>query len=115
MKSVSKETEEERREAEQFRFHTGRGLSSAYHAPATTACDASRGDWGNGSMATTGGVGELYAKGLGKWRMYKVQFPEGPQVFKLWFDIFDYVILMLEWVLQSSWETQAKCGCELSL
>ncbi len=68
MKSVSKETEEERREAEQFRFHTGRGLSSA-HAPATTACDASRGDWGNGNMATghlRGGVGELYAKGLGK-------------------------------------------------
>lgn len=43
------ETEEERREAEALRFHTSRGLSSAYHAPATTACDASRGDWGAGT------------------------------------------------------------------
>ena len=41
------ETEEERREAEAFRFHTGRGLSSGL-APATTACDATRGDWQGG-------------------------------------------------------------------
>lgn len=38
------ETEQERQEAEAFRFHTGRGLTSAA-APATTACDATRGDW----------------------------------------------------------------------
>lgn len=82
---ASKETEEEQREAEQFRFHTGRGLSSAYHAPATTACDASRGDWGNGNMAT----GHL--RELGGWRVLcqrfrdgkNIQFPEGPQVFQL--------------------------------
>ncbi|CAJ1380072.1 unnamed protein product [Effrenium voratum] len=43
------ETEQERLEAEAIRFHTSRGLSSAY-APATTACDASRGDWGNASL-----------------------------------------------------------------
>ena len=38
------ESEQERQEAEAFRFHTGRGLTSAA-APATTACDATRGDW----------------------------------------------------------------------
>ena len=43
------ETEQERAEAEAFRFHTGRGLSSA-SAPATTACDASRGDWQSGAL-----------------------------------------------------------------
>ncbi|CAE7705663.1 unnamed protein product [Symbiodinium sp. CCMP2592] len=41
------ETEEERAEAEAFRFHTGRGLSNNL-APATTACDATRGDWQSG-------------------------------------------------------------------
>ena len=43
------ETEEERAEAEAFRFHTGRGLSNNL-APATTACDATRGDWQNGGL-----------------------------------------------------------------
>ena len=42
------ETAEERAEAEAFRFHTGRGLSSSL-APATTACDATRGDWHDGN------------------------------------------------------------------
>lgn len=41
------ETEQERAEAEAIRFHTSRGLSSAL-APATTACDPSRGLGGNG-------------------------------------------------------------------
>mmetsp|Transcript_39095 Transcript_39095/g.72852 ORF Transcript_39095/g.72852 Transcript_39095/m.72852 type:complete len:204 (-) Transcript_39095:133-744(-) len=43
------ETEAERAESEAFRFHTGRGLSSSL-APATTACDATRGDWHGGGL-----------------------------------------------------------------
>ncbi|CAE7780176.1 unnamed protein product [Symbiodinium sp. CCMP2456] len=43
------ETEQERAEAEAFRFHTGRGLSNNL-APPTTACDATRGDWQNGGL-----------------------------------------------------------------
>lgn len=38
------ETETERAEAEAIRFHTSRGLTQSL-APATTACDSSRGDW----------------------------------------------------------------------
>lgn len=43
------ETEQEKAQMEAIRFHTSRGLSSSL-APATTACDSSRGDWAGGAL-----------------------------------------------------------------